>query len=133
MKDWKQILFDIYTPEIGSLYAAPNNIWTNSFAKNKAETDFHPSIVERNSSCKTVSYIVPGTTKDHKGTCVYKVKLNPLDATCPNSYFLLIFSMAFSKSDLLKLKPGWRGILCLNEQQLKDFKLQIKFCKGINV
>lgn len=134
MKDWKQILFDIYTPDIGALLAAPNNIWSNSFAANKADTDLHPVVVGRVSSCKTNCNIVPGTTKAYTiGSCVYKVKLNPVDPSCPLSYFLINLWMTFSKSDLLKLKQGWNGVTILNDDQLKDFKQQIKFCKGIDV
>jgi len=134
MKDWKQILYDIYTPDVGSIWAAPNNIWTNSFASNKSKNDFHPSIVGKISSCKTSCHIVPGTSKDYrKGTCVYKVKLNTTDANCPFSYFLIDFWMTFSKSDLMQLKQGWNGIYRLNDDQLKDFKLQVKFCRGIDV
>lgn len=134
MKDWKQILYDIYSPEIGSLWAAPNGIWTNSFASNKSETDYHPSVVGKVSTCKTNCQIVPGTSKDYrKGSCVFKVKLISTDPTCPISYFLIDLWMTFSKSDLLKLKQGWNGIENLDEVQLKNFKQQIKFCNGINV
>jgi hypothetical protein len=41
--------------------------------------------------------------------------------------------MTFSKSDLMALKQGWNGIEQLDDKQLKDFKQQIKFCKGIDV
>lgn len=134
MKDWKQILYEIYAPGIGSIWAAPNGIWTNSFASNKSETDYHPSVVGKVSTCKARCQIVPGTSKDYrKGTCVFKVKLNQGDLDCPFTYFLIDLWMTFSKSDLLTLKQGWNGINYLNEGQLKNFKLQIKFCKGINV
>lgn len=134
MKDWKQILYDIYSPEIGSLWAVPNGIWTNSFAANKSESDFHPAVVGRISECKTNCNIVPGTTKDYrKGSCVYKSKVNSLDNNCPLTFFLIDLWMTISKSELLKLKVGWNGIVRFNDDQLRDFKLQIKFCKGINV
>lgn len=134
MKDWKQILYDIYAPDVGSVWAAPNVIWTNSFASNKLETDYHPSVVGKLSCCKTNCQIVPGTSKDYrKGSCVFKIKINESDPTCPQSYFLIDLWMTFSKSDLLTLKQGWNGIESLNENQLKDFKQQIKFCKGIDV
>jgi hypothetical protein len=134
MKDWKQILYDIYTPEIGTLLSAPNRIWSNSFAANKAETDYHPVIIGRVSSCKTSCNLIPGTTKSYnRGSCVYKVNLNPAESNCPISYFLISLWMTFSKSDLIKLKQGWNGIMNLNNNQIKDFKLQIKFCKGIDV
>jgi hypothetical protein len=116
MKDWKQILYDIYAPEIGSIWAAPNGIWANSFASNKSETDYHPSLVGKVSSCRTSCQIVPGTSKDYRrGSCVFKENLNTSDPTSPLSYFLI---------DL------W---INLNEEQLKAFKQQIKFCKGIDV
>jgi hypothetical protein len=134
MKDWKEKLYDIYAPEIGSIWAAPNRIWNNSFASNKSETDYHPCVVGKVSSCRTTCQIVPGTSKDYrKGSCVFKVKLNTTDPACPLSYFLIDLWMTFSKSDLLTLKKGWNGIENLNELQLKAFKQQIKFCKGIDV
>ncbi len=134
MKDWKQILFDIYTPEIGSIWAAPNGIWTNSFAANKGETDYHPTVVGKTSSCNTYCQIIPGTTKEYrKGSCVFKIKLNINDLNCSYSYFLINLWMTFSKSDLMELKRGWNGVLCLDEQQIVDFKFQIKICWGIDV
>lgn len=134
MKDWKSILYDIYSLEVGSLWAANNGIWTNSFAANKSKNDFHPAVIGKISPCKTNCNIVPGTSKEYrKGSCVYKVKLNEGDANCLYSYFLIDLWMTFSKSDLMKLRQGWDGIISLSESQLKDFKLQIKFCKGIDV
>jgi hypothetical protein len=134
MKDWKQILYDIYAPEVGSIWAAPNGIWNNSFASNKSETDYHPSLVGKLSTCKTICQIVPGTSKDYrKGSCVFKVRLNSVDPSYPISYFLIDLWMTFSKSDLMALKQGWNGIEQLADKQLKDFKQQIKFCKGIDV
>ena len=134
LKDWKQILYDIYEPDIGSLWAAPNSIWKNSFAANKADTDYHPAVIGKNSPCKTNSQIIPGTSKEYRrGSCVFKVKLNANDPNYPYSHFLIDLWMTFSKSDLFKLKRGWNGIICFNEQQLKEFKLQIKFCTGIDV
>jgi hypothetical protein len=111
-KDWKQILYDIYEPEVGSIWVAPNGIWTTSFAANQSEADLHPSIVGKVSSCRTNCQIVPGTSKDYrKGSCVFKVKLNTNDTTCPLSYILIDLWMTFSKNDLLTLKQGWNGIL----------------------
>lgn len=134
MNDWKKILHDIYTPEIGSIWGAPNGIWINSFASNKSDSNYHPSIVGKVSSCKSIFHLVPGTSKDYrKGSCVYKVKLNKSVASCPFSYFLIDLWMSYSKSELKKLKRGWNGINDLSNDQLKDFKLQIKFCNGIDV
>lgn len=134
MKNWKQILYDIYSPEVGSIWAAPNGIWTNSFASNKTNTDYHPAVIVKVSSCGTSCQIVPGTSKDYrKGTCVFKVQVNNTDTTCPISYFLIDLWMTLSKSDLLTLRQGWNGIKNLNEVQLKAIKQQVKFCKGIDV
>jgi len=134
MNDWKQILKDIYTPEIGSLWSAPNIIWSNNFATNKKDEGFHPALLERNSSCGTICYLVPGTSKHHsRNSCVFKIILNKNDPNCPKSYFLIALSMAYSKKDLMQLKQGWNGILCLDEEGIKDFKFQIKICKGLDV
>ena len=134
MKDWKQILHDIYVPNVGSIWVAPNVIWSSSFAANKSLNDFHPSIVGKLSNCKTNCNIIPGTSKDYlKGTCVFKVKLNSNGSDSPISYFLINLWMSYSKSDLQKLKQGWNGINNLDENQLREFKLQIKFCNGIDV
>ncbi len=134
LQNWKSILYDIYSPCIGSIWAAPNGIWGNSFASNKSETDYHPSLIGKLSTCETNCQIVPGTSKDYrKGSCVFKVRLNLADPNCPLSYFLIDLWMTFNKSDLITLKQGWNGIENLDHSQLKDFKLQIKFCKGIDV
>lgn len=133
MQDWKQILYDIYTPEIGALWAAQNMIWTNSFAQNKPRTDNHPSVVGKVSSCKTVCLIIPGTSKGRVNSCVFKVKLKENDPNCSESYFLISLWMSYSKSELLKLRRGWDGIDILNQNQVSSLKLQIKYCNGINV
>ena len=135
MSNWKQILYNIYTPEVATIWAAPNGIWNNSFAHNKLKTDFHPSIVGKISLCNTFCQIIPGTSKAYRqvGSCIFKVKLNTSDQSTTLSYFLIDLWMTFSKKDLLSLKQGWDGIEKLNETQLNDFKLQIKFCYGINV
>ncbi len=59
MANWKDILHNIYTPEIGSLWAAQNKIWNNSFAANKEATAHHPSVVGNLSLCKTNCQLVP--------------------------------------------------------------------------
>jgi len=134
MKDWTKILYDIYDPEVGSIWVAPNGIWTNSFASNKSKSDYHPSVIGKVSSCKTNCKIVPGTSKDYrKGSCVFNVKLNNVGLSYPDSHFLIDLWMTFNKSDLLTLKQGWNGIHNLNELDLEKFKQQIKFCKGIDV
>jgi hypothetical protein len=134
MKNWKQILIDVYTPEVGSILAAPNRIWTNSFAANKPKKDYHPALLGKISNCRTSCNIVPGTSKEYKkGSCVYKVKLNTTDSNWPLSHFLIEYWMTINLDDLLNLKSGWNGIKRLNESQLKDLRQQIKFCRGIDV
>ena len=44
--DYRDILRRIYQPEIGSIWKAPNNIWTNSFARNKLKEELVSSILE---------------------------------------------------------------------------------------
>ncbi len=134
MQDWKQILSNIYSPEVGSLWTAPNGIGNNSFAANKDKDDCHPTVVGKvnidNISCR----IIPGTTKEYqKGSSVFKVKINPADPNCPLSNFLIKLWMTYNVSDLLKLDRGWNSVDSLKENQIKELKLQIKFCLGINV
>jgi hypothetical protein len=134
MKDWKQILYEIYSPEIGSLWASSNKIWNNSFATNKEPTAHHPSVVGNLSSCKTNYKLVPGTSKNYRtGSCVFRLKLKPTEPNYPISYFLIDLWMTLSKSDLLNQTQGWDGVFNLDSDQLKAFKMQIKFCNGIDV
>jgi len=134
MQDWKQILSNIYRPEVGSLWTAPNGIWNNSFASNKNKEDCHPTVVGKVNTDNVSCRIIPGTTKEYqKGSCVFKVRINPYDSDYPFSNFLIKFWMTYSINDLLKLKRGWNGLDSLNENQIKAMKLQIKFCTGIDV
>lgn len=131
MQDWKKILNTIYTPDLGSLWAVPNKIWNNGFASNKAGEELHPALVERITPCKTIAYIIPGTSKDYKqGSCVFKIKIKQNDFNSITSYFLVKLSMPFSKESLVSLNQGWNGIDNLNEKQIEDFKMQLKFCRG---
>ncbi len=131
MQDWKKILKSIYTPDMGSLWAVPNKVWNNSFASNKADEDLHPALVERVTPCKTITHIIPGTSKDYKqGSCVFKIKINQKDPTSITSYFLIKLSMPFTKDTLVSLRQGWNGVDILNEKQIEEFKMQLKFCRG---
>jgi len=131
MQDWKKILMTIYTPDMGSLWAVPNKIWNNGFASSKAGEELHPALVERVTPCKTITQIIPGTSKNYKqGSCVFKIKINQNDPTELTSYFLIKLSMPFTKETLVSLRQGWNGIDILNEKQIEDFKMQLKFCKG---
>lgn len=132
--DWKDVLYKIYTPEVGSLWSAPNCIWNNSFASNKPKDDFHPALVGRVLSSSSITKIVPGTTKNYrKGSCVYRVTLKSDVNGFPESYFLIDLWMSYSIEDIIKLKRGWNGVSELNDEQLKAFKLQIKICNSIDV
>ena len=126
--DYLGILKQIYRPEIGSIWKAPNDIWTGSFAKNKNPEDLHPSIVEKVKQDNVSVQLAPGTSKEYqKGSCVFKIDLK---GGGEYSFFLLKLSMPYIIDDLLNLDRGWNGIETLNEKQLKDFEWQIKICKG---
>ena len=126
--DYKQVLKNIYKPEIGSIWKAPNKIWTTGFARNKTPEGYHPSIVEKLRLDDVSIQLVPGTSKAYQqGSCVFKVKLGKTDRM---TFFLLKLSMPYIIEDLLKLERGWNGINTLSSSQLKDFEWQIKICKG---
>jgi len=134
MQDWKQILSNIYTPEIGSLWTVPNGIWNNSFAANKDRDDCHPTVVGKVNTDNVSCRIIPGTTKEYqKGSSVFKVKINPADPNCPTSIFLIKLWMTYNNSNLIQFNRGWSGIDILSNSQIEDLKLQIKFCYGIDV
>ncbi|MDR1883314.1 MAG: hypothetical protein LBR26_11125 [Prevotella sp.] len=136
MQDWKQILSSIYLPEVGSLWTAPNGIWNNFFASNKDKDkdDYHPAVVGKVNADKVSCRIIPGTTKEYqKGSSVYKVKLNPDKRDCPTSNFLIKLWMTYNNNDLVKMQRGWNGVESLNQLQITELKLQIKFCTGIDV
>jgi len=126
--DYREILFKLYTPEIGTIWKAPNYIWTTGFAANKPPDEIHPSIIEKLDPSRTIAQLVPGTSKDYmKGSCVFKVKLNEKNRV---TNFLLKLAMPYSIEVIKNFERGWNGVLELSEEQLGDFKRQIKFCRG---
>ena len=126
--DYKALLRKIYMPEVGSIWKAPNNIWTTSFARNKDDKNYHPSIVERLRFDGVSVQLAPGTSKDYKvGSCVYQADLFNNGKT---SYFLLKLSMPYVIESLLELDKGWNGIEYISNGDLDDFKWKIKICKG---
>lgn len=132
--NWKSILKDIYCPTIGSLWVAPNGIWNNSFAHNKASEEFHPSVVGRVYDDNTKCWVIPGTSKEYnKGSSVLRTKIAPDDPNCPYSHFLIKLRMTYNSKDILSLQRGWNGIDSLSDTQVEELKLQIKFSLGINV
>ncbi|MDR0724978.1 MAG: hypothetical protein LBF59_03085 [Prevotellaceae bacterium] len=134
MKDWKQILLNIYTPEIGSVWAVHNGIWNNLFASNKYSNDYHPAVVGKINEDKISCKIIPGTTKEYlKGTGVFKVRFNTYNPDYQITHFLINLWMTISNKELFKMKRGWDGVEMLNETQIKGLKMQIKFYWGIDV
>lgn len=132
--DWKQVLRTIYSPPIGSIWTAPNAIWTNSFAHNKAGNDTHPSVVGRVFEKDRLCWVIPGTTKTYnKGSNVFRTKINPDNPDCPDTHFLIALRMTCTIEELLELKRGWNGIDDLRDSQVEELKLQIRFSLGINV
>jgi hypothetical protein len=126
--DYLSILKKIYKPEIGSIWKAPNKIWTTNFARNKNPEDLHPSIVEKVKQDGVSVQLAPATSKEYqKGSCVFIIDLK---GDGEYSFFLLKLSMPYIIDDLLNLDRGWNGVESLNEKQLKDFEWQIKICKG---
>jgi len=117
-----------YSPSVGSLWKAPNRIWTTGFARNSNKDGLHPSIVERIRTDKISLSLTPGTTKNYKkGSCVYRINLNSRKKT----YFLLNLAMPYLMEDLIVLKKGWNNVRKLNNKQLESFLWQIKMCKGL--
>ena len=110
MPNWKEILQNVYAPDVGSIWAAPNRIWNNGFAIGKKPTDLHPAIVEKNSACKTITYIIPGTSKVQEGSCIYRTLLSPVNPNKTTSYFLIKLSMPYARAKIGELSQGWNDI-----------------------
>ena len=68
--NYLEILESIYKPTVGSIWAAPNSIWNNSFAFDKASTDCHPSVVVSVDKTGQVSQLAPGTSSRRTGKCI---------------------------------------------------------------
>ena len=120
------VLKKIYNPPVGSIWKAPNFIWTTNFARNKDQYGLHPSIVER-VRIDRIASLAPGTSRKRIGSCVFKTDLGENGKI---SYFLLDLSMPITLDQLLEFEKGWNNVEELNEKQLQNFLQQIKFCKG---
>lgn len=131
MRDFREILLNIYGVDIGSIWRAPNSVWKNNFAKDKEGTGFHPSMVISISKCNTSCKIVPGTSRKNNGKCVSKIVISPINNK--TTYFLFFFKMDISRQDLLRMKMGWGGCYSLSESQISDINEQIINCKFKNV
>ena len=117
----------LYTP-VGSIWQAPNGIWETGFAQNKNKGNFHPAIIEKIRPDNVTLQLAPGTSKSYNlGSCVFKAKLKKSKKT---SYFLLKLSIPYFIDDVLKLKRGWDKTSKLDQTQIEELKMQIKFCKG---
>jgi len=126
--DYKSILKKIYQPEIGAIWKAPNKIWSNNFAKNINQENYHPAIIEKVRNDGISIQLAPGTSKEYnKGSCVFKIDLFEKKY---HTHFLLKLSMPYLIDDILNLDRGWNDIDSLDDKQLKDFIWQIKMCKG---
>ena len=125
--EYYEALRKLYTPQVGSIWKAPNRIWTSGFASGSPKEAIHPSVVEKIYSGNITVSIAPGTSKEKGGSCVYKVKLGDEERT---TYFLIDLSMPYHVDDIKELKRGWNGVNELDDDQIQDFKRQIKFCKG---
>lgn len=120
-----------FTIKEGTIWRAPNSIWTTDFAKNKDGAELHPAVIERIHRDNITVYLAPGSTKGYReGSCVFKTKLKGSGKT---SHFLLSLTMARSKKEFRNLDQGWSGVNRLDEKQIDDLRWHIKICKGIVV
>ena len=69
--EYYEALKKLYKPQIGSIWKAPNRIWTSGFASGAPDEDIHPSIVEKLHSSNITLSIAPGTSKEKHGSCVW--------------------------------------------------------------
>tara|TARA_B100001971_G_C18000038_1_gene436826 strand:- start:96 stop:476 length:381 start_codon:yes stop_codon:yes gene_type:complete len=125
--DYYEALKKLYIPQFGSIWKAPNRIWTSGFARFSDGNKVHPSVVDKVFSDKITVSLVPGTSKEKHGSCVFK---SDLTNDGIKTYFLINLAMPYHVDDLKNLEYGFRNVYELKEEQKEDFKRQIKFCRG---
>ena len=138
MIEFKEIFREIYinnpdvnyVPEVGCLYQVENYHWGDRFASNKPEYDIHPALVINSKPGDNFCKLIPGTSKEQLGSCVFKVKLNQSNPDDKVSYFLIKKWMSYPNNEVFGFNRGWNGVDELSEGQVIDLKQQIKFCKG---
>ena len=62
-------------PQFGSIWKAPNRIWTSGFARHSEKNEIHPSVIEKIYTDKITVSLVPGTSIEKRGSCVFKADL----------------------------------------------------------
>ena len=125
--NYYEALKKLYTPQFGSIWKAPNRIWTSGFARHSTKNKTHPSVVEKIFKDKITVSLVPGTSINHLGSCVFKAELTNDEII---TYFLINLSMPYHVDNLKDLDYGFRDIYELTQVQKENFKRQIKFCRG---
>jgi hypothetical protein len=128
--DYREALKAIYTPKSGSIWRAPNKIWSSGFAQNESANpeSIHPLVVEKLLPDDVTTIVIPGTSKDYqRGSCVYKVELGGSGII---THFLILLSMPYPANDLMDLERGWHGDDEFAETQQSHFVRQLKFCRG---
>lgn len=117
--NYYEILRELYTPEFGSIWKAPNKIWSTGFAHNKSREDLHPTVVARVHTDNSTVNLVPGTSKNYRrDNCVFSVKLNEGGRT---THFLIDLSMPSTVEEVKQLDRGWDGVYELNDEQKAQF------------
>jgi len=61
--DYHEALKKLYKPQVGSIWTAPNRIWTSGFAQNSPKEKIHPSVLEKLLTDQITVSLVPGTSK----------------------------------------------------------------------
>ena len=125
--EYYEALKKLYKPQFGSIWQAPNRIWKSGFAPGSDGAKIHPSVVEKLYTDNITLSLVPGTSINKRGSCVFKADLTS-DGII--TYFLINLSMPYHVDDLKDLEYGFRDIYELTQEQKEDFERQIKFCKG---
>jgi hypothetical protein len=125
--NFHEALKKLYVPQFGTIWKAPDKIWTSGFARHSKKYKTHPSVVEKIFKDKITISLVPGTSIKHPGSCVFKAELTKDEII---TYFLINFSMPYNIDDLKDLDYGFRDIYELTQEQKENFKRQIKYCRG---
>jgi hypothetical protein len=112
---------------VGNLFKVPDSEWDNDFASNRRDLGgLHPGLIREKNKDNFTYKIIPGTTKEYQKRCIFKTNL----AHDKRTNFLLQKYMSVDNKKLNSFQAGWGNKNALDEHQLKDFKLDFKFCFG---
>jgi hypothetical protein len=119
MKSFFEVLKEIWSPELGSIWKIRNSDWCElgrGFAKTNAPDAYHPGLVVRIHPDGHTLSVAPGTSKRNNHKCTLKIDSKSKTGA---THFLLMFAMPYTKNKLELSLQGIGGRRQLSDQELE--------------